>query len=118
MAGMARPEEIAAAAQQEDVDLVGLNVGGSIAVVERILGLLREGRPDLPVLVGGTLSPASVRRLADLGVLAFPPGSTLASIAECAVNLTGGGGETPIQSGPGTGPRGADSDAPVRGGGA
>jgi methylmalonyl-CoA mutase C-terminal domain/subunit len=88
LAGMARPEEIVAAAEQEDVDLVGLNVGGRIEVVERIITALRAAAPDLPIFAGGTLPPPAVRRLAELGVPAFPPGSSLASIVAEARRLT------------------------------
>src|ERR1700735_3956809 len=60
--GMARADQIVAMATQEDVDLVGLNVGGRIEVVERILTSLREALPETPVFVGGTIPPSSVRR--------------------------------------------------------
>ena len=40
--GMATADEIAAAAVQEDADVVGLNVGGSLAVVMRILDELES----------------------------------------------------------------------------
>ena len=50
--GMALPDEIVSAAIQEDVDLVGLNVGGRIEIVERVIVALRAGLPDLPVFAG------------------------------------------------------------------
>jgi methylmalonyl-CoA mutase C-terminal domain/subunit len=85
---MARPDEIIAAVEQEDVDLVGLNVGGRIEVVERIIESLRATAPEMPIFAGGTLPPAAIRRLQELGVEAFPPGSSLASIVEAARRLT------------------------------
>jgi methylmalonyl-CoA mutase C-terminal domain/subunit len=88
LAGMARPDEIVAAVEQEDVDLVGLNVGGRIEVVERIIESLRATAPEMPIFAGGTLPPAAVRRLQELGVEGFPPGSSLASIVEAARRLT------------------------------
>jgi methylmalonyl-CoA mutase C-terminal domain/subunit len=88
LAGMARPDEIVAAVEQEDVDLVGLNVGGRIEVVERIIESLRATAPEMPIFAGGTLPPAAMRRLHDLGVEGFPPGSSLASIVEAARRLT------------------------------
>ena len=88
LAGMSRPEEIVALANQEDVDLVGLNVGGRVEVVERAIAALREALPNLPIIAGGALPPPAVRRLAELGVPAFPPGSTLASIVEEVSRLT------------------------------
>jgi methylmalonyl-CoA mutase C-terminal domain/subunit len=92
MAGMARAEEIVAMAVQEDVDLVGLNVGGRIEVVERIVAALRDSDPDRPIFVGGTLPPPALKRLAELGIRGFPPGSSLAAIVGAARELTG---ETP-----------------------
>ncbi|MCW2497209.1 cobalamin-dependent protein [Jatrophihabitans sp.] len=88
-AGMARAEEIVAMAIQEDVDLVGLNVGGRIEVVLRIVVALREAAPDLPVFAGGTLPPPALAQLAELGIEGFPPGSSLASILDAARRLTG-----------------------------
>jgi methylmalonyl-CoA mutase C-terminal domain/subunit len=88
LAGMATAEEIAAAAVQEDVDLVGLNVGGRIEVVERSIAALRAVAPDIPVIAGGTLSPPALKRLAELDVRGFPPGSSLADIVAAARELT------------------------------
>ncbi|HVW45283.1 MAG TPA: cobalamin-dependent protein [Amycolatopsis sp.] len=82
--GMARAEEIVGAAVQEGVDLVGLNVGGRIEVVERIVAAIRAEDPGLPIFAGGTLPPRALRRLDELGVPGFPPGSSLSSIVESA----------------------------------
>ena len=86
--GMARADQIAAVAIQESVDLVGLNIGGRIEVVGRIVGELRAASLDVPVFAGGTISPASAKRLEELGVRAFPPGSPLSSIVDAAYELT------------------------------
>jgi methylmalonyl-CoA mutase C-terminal domain/subunit len=88
--GMARAEEIASIAIQEDVDLVGLNVGGRIEVVERIVAAIRQADPGMPIFAGGTLPPAAIRRLGELGIPGFPPGSSLPSIVESARTLTAG----------------------------
>lgn len=88
--GMARAEEIANAAVQEGVDLIGLNVGGRIEVVERIVAAVRAEDPDLPIFAGGTLPPSALRRLAELGIPGFPPGSSLPSIVESARSLIAG----------------------------
>lgn len=90
--GMARAEEISVAAVQEDVDLVGLNVGGRLEVVERIVAAVRQAAPDMPIFAGGTLPPTAVRRLEELGIPSFPPGSALPSIVESARMLTVGSG--------------------------
>jgi methylmalonyl-CoA mutase C-terminal domain/subunit len=88
LVGMARADEIAAAAQQEDVDLVGLNVGGRIEVVERIVEAVHAAVPNLPIIAGGTLPPPALRRLTELGIRGFPPGSSLAEIVDEALRLT------------------------------
>src|SRR5712675_2256737 len=82
--GMARADEIVSTAMQEDVHLVGLNVGGRIEVVERIIAAVRAADPNLPIFAGGTLPPTALRRLEEFGVPAFPPGSSLADIVESA----------------------------------
>jgi methylmalonyl-CoA mutase cobalamin-binding subunit len=74
--GMARAEGIAAAAIQEGIALVGLNVGGRIEVVERIVAAISQADPDIPIFAGGTLSP----------------GSSLPSIVESARKPVSGGG--------------------------
>jgi len=89
MGGMLTGAEIVRAAVDEDVDLVGLNVGGHVQVVERVLGELRAARPDLPVFAGGVLPPASCKRLGALGVECYPPGSSLDDIVAAARRLTG-----------------------------
>ena len=88
MGGMITGAEIVRAAIDEDVDLVGLNVGGHSAVVERIIGELRGARPELPIFAGGVLPPSTCRRLADLNVETYPPGSSLEQIVDAAQRLT------------------------------
>ncbi len=87
MLGMARDDEIAAVAIDEDVDLVGLNVGGRVEVVERIVAALREAAPDLPVFAGGIVPPWAARRLEAQGIAVYPPGSSLADIVDAARRL-------------------------------
>lgn len=87
MLGMANADEIAASAAQEDVDLVGLNVGGRIEVVERIVDRLRDAGVDAPVIAGGTIPPQYKDRFAAMGIETFPPGSPLGDIAEAAHRL-------------------------------
>ncbi len=88
LAGMARDEQIVRMAQDEDVDLVGLNVGGRIEVVERIVAALREAMPEVPVFAGGAIAPWMKKRLEDNGVEAYPPGSSMADIVAAAERLT------------------------------
>lgn len=88
MGGMLTGQEIVRAAVDEDVDLVGLNVGGHVEVVVRVIGELRAARPDLPIFAGGVLPPSSCRRLGELGVETYPPGSSLEDIVTAARRLT------------------------------
>jgi len=88
LGGMSTGTEIVRAAIDEDVDLVGLNVGGHVEVAERIIGELRAARADLPIFAGGIIAPWAAKRLKALGVEVFPPGSQLDDIVDCARRLT------------------------------
>ncbi|MDH3539015.1 MAG: cobalamin-dependent protein [Acidimicrobiia bacterium] len=89
LGGEMRATEISRVAAHEDVDLIGLNVGGRVEVVERILDQLgADGLGDIPVFAGGTISPQGVRQLTERGIACFPPGSSLAEIVQAARNLT------------------------------
>ncbi|MGI9246892.1 MAG: cobalamin B12-binding domain-containing protein [Steroidobacteraceae bacterium] len=90
LGGMSTGTEIVRAAIDEDVDLVGLNVGGHVEVAERIIGELRAARPDLPIFAGGIIAPWAAKRLRALQVEVFPPGSQLDEIVACARKLTDG----------------------------
>jgi methylmalonyl-CoA mutase C-terminal domain/subunit len=89
LGGMSTGTEIVRAAIDEDVDLVGLNVGGHVEVAERIIEQLRAARSDLPIFAGGIIAPWAAKRLRALGVEVFPPGSQLDEIVDCARRLTG-----------------------------
>jgi (2R)-ethylmalonyl-CoA mutase len=64
------PAEIAAAARDEDVDVVGLSIlsGSHLGLVPETLRLLREGGSDAPVVVGGIIPDADRARLEGMGV--------------------------------------------------
>jgi methylmalonyl-CoA mutase C-terminal domain/subunit len=65
------PEEIVAAALQEDVDVVGISIlsGAHMTLVPRILELLRaQHADDMAVVVGGVIPDEDVPALRDLGV--------------------------------------------------
>lgn len=89
LGGMISGPEILRAAVDEDVDLVGLNVGGHVQIAERIISELRAARPELPVFAGGIIAPWAAKRLHALGVEVFPPGSSLDDIVASARRLTG-----------------------------
>ena len=65
------PEQIVAAAVEEDVHVVGLSVlsGSHLEVVPAVLSGLREnGMDDVPVIVGGIIPDEDARTLTALGV--------------------------------------------------
>src|SRR6266436_418718 len=64
------PEQIAAAAGDEDVDVVGLSIlsGSHLLLVPETVRLLRERGVDAPVVVGGIIPDADRRKLLDEGV--------------------------------------------------
>ena len=89
------PEMIAEAALQEDVDAVGLSIlsGAHMALVPRVLQLLREnGQDKVRVFLGGIIPDEDVPKLQSLGVAGiFGPGSSTLKIIEeirNAVRLT------------------------------
>lgn len=80
------PEQIVAAAIQEDVDVVGLSVlsGAHVPLTEKIMAeLAAQGAADKVVIVGGTILAKDVERLKAMGVEAvFPTGTTLSEPIE------------------------------------
>ncbi len=78
------PEQIAAAAVQEDVDLVGLSClsGAHRYLFPRVVELLREqGAGDITVIGGGIIPEQDFPLLKDAGLKAiFTPGASLEEI--------------------------------------
>jgi len=85
------PAQIAAAARDEDVDLVGLSIlsGSHRALVPEILDLLRDAGVDAPVVVGGIIPDADRAPLTAAGVSAIytPKDFRLAAIVSDLVDL-------------------------------
>jgi (2R)-ethylmalonyl-CoA mutase len=67
------PAQIAAAARDEDVDVVGISIlsGSHLQLVPQVVRLLREEGVDAPVVVGGIVPAADVARLRAAGVAAI-----------------------------------------------
>jgi len=88
------PEMIAEAALQEDVDAIGLSIlsGAHMALVPRVMGLLRQqGQENVRVLVGGIIPDEDVPRLKELGVVeVFGPGTRTQTIIDAVVRAVGG----------------------------
>ncbi len=64
------PEQIAASARDEDVDVVGLSIlsGSHRELVPETVRLLREAELDVPVVVGGIIPSADADALREAGV--------------------------------------------------
>jgi isobutyryl-CoA mutase small subunit len=78
------PEQIVAAAIQEDVDAVGLSVlsGAHMTLFPRVIELLKEqGADDIVVFGGGIIPDADIAELGRLGVARiFTPGASTTEI--------------------------------------
>jgi methylmalonyl-CoA mutase, C-terminal domain len=86
------PAQIAEAAVQEDVDVVGLSClsGAHMSLIPRVVSLTREKTNDRIVfIVGGIIPNKDVPRLKELGVSEiFGPGTTLEQITQFIENET------------------------------
>jgi len=84
------PEQIASAAVQEDVDLVGLSClsGAHGYLFPRVVELLKEkGADDITVIGGGIIPDQDFQKLYDAGIKEiFTPGASLDSILDWIKN--------------------------------
>jgi len=80
------PEQIVAAALQEDADVVGLSIlsGAHMHVCPRIVEMLREkGLDDVMVVVGGIIPDVDIPKLKEAGIAAvFLPGTAMQEIID------------------------------------
>ena len=80
------PEQIVAAALQEDADVVGLSIlsGAHMHVCPRIVELLREkGLDDVLVVVGGIIPDVDIPKLKEAGIAGvFLPGTAMQDIID------------------------------------
>jgi methylmalonyl-CoA mutase C-terminal domain/subunit len=80
------PEQIVAAAIQEDVDAVGLSIlsGAHMTLFGRVIDLLREqDASDIVVFGGGIIPAADIQELSRLGVAKiFTPGASTTEVVE------------------------------------
>jgi len=85
------PEQIVAAAVQEDVAAVGLSLlsGAHNELFKRVIDLLKEqGAEDIVVFGGGTIPPDDIPGLKAMGVKAvFTPGTPAKQIVETLTEL-------------------------------
>src|SRR5688500_11906656 len=78
------PEQIVAAALQEDADAIGLSIlsGAHMHICPKLMALLREkGLDDVLVVVGGIIPDVDIPKLREMGVKGvFLPGTTMQDI--------------------------------------
>jgi len=78
------PEQIVAAASQEDANVIGLSIlsGAHLAICRKLLDLLKErGMEGVRVFVGGIIPAQDIRELRDMGVAeVFLPGASTQDI--------------------------------------
>ena len=102
------PEQIVAAALQEDADVIGLSIlsGAHNSICPRLMDLLREkGLTDVLVVLGGIIPDADLPALKQMGVAGvFRPGTSMQDIIDFIHASLGA-----VPSGP------AGSDAKVTG---
>jgi len=80
------PEQIVAAALQEDADVIGLSIlsGAHMHICPRIMELLRkQGLEDVLVVIGGIIPDVDVPQLQAMGVRGiFLPGTPMQQIVD------------------------------------
>jgi len=80
------PEQIVAAALQEDADVIGLSIlsGAHNHIAPRLMQLLHEkGLDDVLVVIGGIIPDVDIPRLKELGVKGiFLPGTPMQAIVD------------------------------------
>jgi methylmalonyl-CoA mutase C-terminal domain/subunit len=78
------PEQIVAAALQEDADVIGLSIlsGAHMHICPKVMELLKEkGLDDVLVVVGGIIPDVDIPKLRDAGIEGiFLPGSPMQDI--------------------------------------
>jgi len=78
------PEQIVAAAEQEDADVIGLSIlsGAHLPICRRLLELLRDKKmEDVRVFIGGIIPAQDVNELKQMGVAeVFLPGASTEDI--------------------------------------
>jgi methylmalonyl-CoA mutase C-terminal domain/subunit len=88
------PEQIVAAAIQEDADAIGLSIlsGAHMTLFARVLELLREqGATDITVFGGGIVPEADIAELERMGVARiFTPGAPTQEIVSWVREALGG----------------------------
>jgi ethylmalonyl-CoA mutase len=116
------PEQIAAIARDEDVDLIGLSIlsGSHMDLVQQVMSRLADAGVAVPVVVGGIIPPGDEARLKAAGVAAVytPKDYELGRIMAELAALAEAGQETEGLTGCGTGATETNGGAGAEAGGA
>jgi methylmalonyl-CoA mutase C-terminal domain/subunit len=79
------PEMIVDAAEQEDVDVIGMSIlsGAHMTLLPKVVELARgRGMDDVLIAAGGIIPDADVARLRELGIAeVFGPGTSIGQVA-------------------------------------
>ena len=85
------PEQIVAAALQEDADVIGLSIlsGAHMPICKRVMELVRErGMEEVTVFVGGIIPAQDIPELKALGVArVFLPGASTRDVIQAVERL-------------------------------
>jgi methylmalonyl-CoA mutase C-terminal domain/subunit len=89
------PEEVVAAAVQEDVDVIGVSLlsGAHLTLIPRIATLLREASAEAALVVGGVIPDEDVPALKAAGAVDVvlqdtPPDEVVRRVREAAASRT------------------------------
>jgi methylmalonyl-CoA mutase C-terminal domain/subunit len=85
-----RPEQVIAAALQEDVDVIGLSIlsGAHVHLTRRVCDLAREKGIDAAIVVGGTIPESDAAEMRAFGAAAvFGPGTSMPAIVDAIDRL-------------------------------
>lgn len=85
------PEEVVAAATQEDVDVLGISClsGAHMTLVPRVIALMKAAGAEMPLVVGGVFPDEDVSAMKRMGVSEVvlqdaPPGDIVSVIRDLA----------------------------------
>ncbi len=84
---------IAASAEQESVDVIGLSIlsGAHLSICERLFAELKSRGVAVPIVVGGVIPAADIALLSAFGVAAvFGPEAPLGDVVRCVETLAAG----------------------------
>ncbi|HEX9551618.1 MAG TPA: cobalamin-dependent protein [Streptosporangiaceae bacterium] len=82
--------QIAAAAADEDADIIGISVlsGAHLEIARQLLAAMKAASLDIPLVVGGTIPPSDIAVLLRLGVgRVFATGTALPDAVEGMLRL-------------------------------